>query len=473
MEKDTAVSTFDSLVKQGLCSCIESGCSANGPDCLEQKRFAAAVSGGADSIALVTALAHLVNRENLEVITVNHNIRPAEETCGDADYVEQYAAKLGVNCTRIEIPRGKIEALAKERKTGIEEAARLVRYEAFDSFAKEHNIDYLCLAHNRNDQCETVLMRFLQGSSFKGLQGIPSKRERYIRPLLQIDRSQIEQYLVSQNIEWKTDSTNSDTSLLRNKIRRKIMPLLDSEAQGWKTAVLSASEKAREDEEYLSLQAQNSLEQIEWLQSKEGISFDKEAFLSLPKAIQRRIAFTAIEKTCAKERVPYSFIQSVMQGKTAEAKGIEAVVKDKRIVVRTKSKLATESGFFVIIKEIGVTAAGPWNVEVSKNPQGSGLQLTAKSEVLGREGTIILPQLELPFAFKSRQYGDTIQTAQNGQKSIQKIFEDWHIESSQQTEGYFDRDVVPVIQVFGAEQKNVCVWGSLLGYDNWSVRTSL
>lgn len=483
MENKAFVSTFDSLVKKGLCSCIE---------LKDGMRLGAAVSGGADSIALVTSLEHIVGKENLEVITVNHNIRPAEETCGDADYVEQYAQRLGVKCTRIEIPRGKITSLAKERKTGIEEAARLVRYEAFEQFVNKNNIDYLCLAHNKNDQCETVLMRFLQGSSSKGLQGIPLSRGKYIRPLLQIDRSLIEQYLTEQNIEWKTDSTNYDTAMFRNKIRRTIMPVLDKETEGWKTAVLSAADKARDDEEYFASAVKAALEQIDYDSRAEEVSFDEEKFRSLPKAIQRRIISLAVENSGAKERVPYSFTESIMAKESAtfasskqngsnqqsiriiaEAKGLESFVKDARIVIKPKSKLATESGFFVIIKEIGVTAAGPWTVEVSKPSQENGIQLYAKSEVLGKEGTIVLPQLEFPFAFKSRQCGDTIETAQKSQKPVQKIFEDWHMESSLQTEGYFDRDVIPVIQQLGGKQENVCVWGSLLGYGNWSVRKSL
>ena len=133
-----------------------------GVDLSSGVKIAAAVSGGADSIALLTIL-HRILPENavLKAVTVNHNIRPSEETEGDAEFVQAYSRSLGVECVRIDIPRGRVEEFSTAFDCGTEDAARRLRYEAFERFKADCGVDFICLAHNRNDQLETVLMRFI------------------------------------------------------------------------------------------------------------------------------------------------------------------------------------------------------------------------------------------------------------------------------------------------------------------------
>src|SRR5574344_1151600 len=119
----------------------------------------AAVSGGADSTALLTSLSHLCFKADafLSVVTVDHRIRPDEQSAGDARFVAQYCRTLSesgypVDCTVRPLAKGEVFAEAEKRGGGIEEAARFLRYRVFDSFIAEKNIAYLCLAHNQNDQ---------------------------------------------------------------------------------------------------------------------------------------------------------------------------------------------------------------------------------------------------------------------------------------------------------------------------------
>ena len=233
-----------------------------------------AVSGGADSISLVTALRHILPQEiPLQVITVNHNLRPQEETDGDASYVELYCRSIMVPCTRIEIPRGKIIELASTQEMSVEEAARFLRYESFASFCKEKKISFFCIAHNKNDQVETVFMRFLRGSSV--LAGIPETRAlcegtRILRPLISTTRKEIEQYLAAQNIQFRTDKTNFDPAMFRNFIRTKVAPVIENEIHGWQNAVCLLAEKARDDDEALRALTEQSLGQIDFTQKNKS-----------------------------------------------------------------------------------------------------------------------------------------------------------------------------------------------------------
>ena len=147
------------------------------------KVLGAAVSGGADSVSLLCALAKI--KEGLEggskkelpeagqkakgrpffpkivCVTVDHSIRPEEESSGDAAFVKSLCQKLGVECAVKKIERGAVERLAAQRGKGVEEAARFLRYQKFEGFAKESGAQFICLAHNQNDALETLLMRFL------------------------------------------------------------------------------------------------------------------------------------------------------------------------------------------------------------------------------------------------------------------------------------------------------------------------
>ncbi len=158
------VADFDSKVSEKLSAC---GVTLSSP-C----RIAVAVSGGADSISLLTALFHIMPSDGrLMAVTVNHNLRPEAETSGDAAFVQDYCASLGIRCLRYDIPRGEILDAVRGRGLSLEEAARDARYACFERFMAENSVDFLCLAHNRNDQLETLLMRFLSGGGVESLSG--------------------------------------------------------------------------------------------------------------------------------------------------------------------------------------------------------------------------------------------------------------------------------------------------------------
>lgn len=185
----------------------------------------AAVSGGPDSVCLLHVLYSLSERLNIKIyaVHINHMLRGSES---DAD--EAYVLDL---CSRLKVPLHSrsydIRRISGETGMSLEEAGREVRYKEFNDFADETGSMKIAVAHNRNDQAETVLMHILRGSGLTGLAGMDYKRDRIIRPLLDIDRSEIEEYCRKNNLKPRIDSSNLKSDFTRNRIRLELFPFIN------------------------------------------------------------------------------------------------------------------------------------------------------------------------------------------------------------------------------------------------------
>ncbi|HOP39849.1 MAG TPA: tRNA lysidine(34) synthetase TilS [Geobacteraceae bacterium] len=183
-----------------------------------------AVSGGADSVALLDILASLVKlRLTLIVAHLNHGLR-GEESDADAIFVERLAAQYGVP---VELKRVEVASIARARKLSLEEAGRVARYEWFDRVAAARRACSVALGHHADDQAETFLLRLFRGSGTTGLASMrPRSLERYVRPLLTLTREEIIAYLKRRGLSWRHDSSNDETDFLRNRIRHECLPYL-------------------------------------------------------------------------------------------------------------------------------------------------------------------------------------------------------------------------------------------------------
>lgn len=240
-----------------------------------------ALSGGADSVALLHSLKMLQNELGIELSAchVNHNLR-GEESDGDEAYVRQL-------CQELEVPLKVFSvdvsgSVAKHQS--VEERARELRYQAFDQASEEFG-SMVATAHNACDNTETVLLNLLRGTGLKGLCGIPPVRDRLIRPLLLCARDEIEEYCGENGLKYVTDSTNASTAYTRNKIRLGIMPKLLEinpslhEGVGRMTFALS------EDSRFLEDMARAALEEAK---SGEGV-YSVEKLDPLPDPILHRV----------------------------------------------------------------------------------------------------------------------------------------------------------------------------------------
>jgi tRNA(Ile)-lysidine synthase len=180
------------------------------------------ISGGADSVCLLFILLELQKTLpfTMEAVHVNHLLR--EDAAEDALFVGELCRKQGVKLRFFSV---KVADLAKERGLSIEEAGRECRYECFQEAASAHRKTKIAVAHHQNDCAETVLFNLFRGSGLKGLAGIRPVRDNIIRPLLCCERREIEEYLASRGLSYRSDPSNEEGVFTRNRIRHQLLPL--------------------------------------------------------------------------------------------------------------------------------------------------------------------------------------------------------------------------------------------------------
>lgn len=188
-------------------------------------RVGVAVSGGADSVALLHMLSLIANEYDLTLVILhlNHGIR-GEESDGDEFFVRELGKSMGIptDSEKISVP-----ALREKKGGSLEDICRDERYSFFERMVHKHELNKIALGHTLNDQTETVVMRFLRGSGLEGLKGfLPVRDGIYIRPFVAVTREEIISFLKERNIHFVTDSSNSDNTYLRNRIRNSLVPEL-------------------------------------------------------------------------------------------------------------------------------------------------------------------------------------------------------------------------------------------------------
>src|SRR5712691_7899079 len=234
---------------QSLVSCVQSAIEEQGL-LRAGERVGVAVSGGADSVALLLLLVELRKQLGivLSVVHFNHKLRGR-----DSDADEKSAAKLAEKYgLAFHAGRADIAAKAKSDKANLEDTARRVRYEFFARLVEDGRVDKVAVAHTADDQAETVLAHILRGTGLAGLGGIHPALGHVVRPLLGVRRAELRVYLRSKKQTWREDATNRDTTRMRARIRKKLLPVLEKQFQAAVVEHLATlAELAREDEAFL------------------------------------------------------------------------------------------------------------------------------------------------------------------------------------------------------------------------------
>ena len=215
-----------------------------------------ALSGGADSVFLTHFLLSVKDEYalTLKAAHIEHGIR-GEESRADCEFVERLCRENGIECHILHI---NAPAEAKAAGMGVEEYSRQRRYAFFETV----ECDKIATAHNLSDNIETVLFRIARGTSIKGLQGIPAKRGKIIRPLLDISGEEIRAYLDENGIPYRIDSSNSVNSYSRNRIRNEIIPLLRALNFDLEASVTRLMESAAEDSDFIEAEAQKAFDEV-------------------------------------------------------------------------------------------------------------------------------------------------------------------------------------------------------------------
>lgn len=223
----------------------------------EGKTLTVAISGGADSVALLHVLNSLKShlKFSIDAVHINHCLR-GDESERDQQFTESFCEDLAI---KLMVFRVDITAALADTKIGIEEGARKIRYELLKKHAGENGL--IATAHNLNDLAETLIFNVARGSSIKGISSIPVKRDNIIRPLIQVSRDEILCYLKQNKLEYVTDSTNLTDDYTRNYIRHNIIPSLLNINPSFLKAVSRLTKSAKEISSYLEAEALSLIQQ--------------------------------------------------------------------------------------------------------------------------------------------------------------------------------------------------------------------
>lgn len=347
------------------------------------------VSGGADSVCLLFLLLEYRKRVPFEmmVIHVNHGIRgnAAEE---DAAWVEALCREQGVT---FKLESVDVRELAVREKCSEEDAGRRLRYRTFRKAAEEFGGTKIAVAHNADDRAETMLLHLFRGSGLKGLRGIEPVREdiirraEIVRPVLCLERREIEAYLRERQIPWRTDATNGEDEYTRNRIRHHLLPWAEQEISGRVVShMCGTADILSETEDYLRQQTCKALEDCTVRVSGhcgEGTEINVERFLAYHPAIQKRMILTLAEELSP-------------TGKDISAVHVEEIL---RLFEKEGNRSISLPFGICFRRRYGKVAAGRW--ETAGRP--------GKSEQSGQSGLTDLPE-ELPELEFTRLFGRNI-----------------------------------------------------------------
>ena len=271
------------------------------------------VSGGPDSISMLDILNSIKDEIGFEIYVahINHLIR--EEAIDDEKYVEEYCKKNNIEffAKRIEVLK-----IADTQKIGTEEAGRKARYEFFEEIYSKVGANKIAIAHNKNDKVETIIMHLLRGSGLSGLKGIePIRNNKYIRPLIECERSEIEKYCKENNLNPRIDKTNFENEYTRNKIRNIVIPYIKKEFNPNIIETLDRlSEVATDEGNYIDRQVQKTYNKIFVEKKEKQIILKWKEFNLQEKIIKSRlILYTIKELMGSTEGIEKIHIESIIK----------------------------------------------------------------------------------------------------------------------------------------------------------------
>lgn len=395
----------------------------------------AAVSGGADSMALLCFLLEIQKEFDLSISVchVNHLLR-GEDADGDEQFVRTFCEKHSIP---FYLKRCDVSALAKEKGVGFEECGRDVRYAFFNETACSIGGNAkIATAHNLGDCAETLIFNIARGASPAALSSIAPKRDNIIRPLIRCSREQIEGYLAAIGQDFRTDKTNSDTAYSRNFIRHKVVPLLKEINPAFESAVLNLTELSREQQSFFNEICEKEYAKV----CKNGVLL-KDELSKLNIAVARSI----ITKFCRENNV---VVTKKLTDEVLEALGSESFC-----ISVWGDRVLKCSGGSIEIKKPAKAQKIDFEYDFSLGehtlPDGRRLNIKAinyeEFENLKKNSRNLLKNclscdiIENSFVIRNRKIGDEITLfPRNVTKTLKKLFNESKIEAEK-------RDIIPVL----------------------------
>jgi tRNA(Ile)-lysidine synthase len=410
-------------------------------------RVVAAVSGGSDSVALALLLHELEDRGDVVfagLAHLNHHIRGADADT-DAAFCRALADRLGVAAV---IGDADVPAEAKQHHVSLEVAGRFARQRFFREAVESIKADLVAVAHTRDDQAETVILRLARGAGTSGLAAMAPRRAHIIRPLLDLTRIELQQFLRDRDQEWREDATNRDRAIPRNLIRHDVMPLLRTVNAQADAALARAAEILRGDEEFLESLANVAFIRSVEIDEHERVSIVTSEFLKLPVALARRVGRYALEtanpsRTYGLEDAD-ELHRAVASGTAGNLPGLalERFATKVVLVIRGSLKAGAADSIEMRLDIPGTVAAphGAWTV-TAEGP------LPKPAAVAGDASLAVVDAAALGshLIVRSRRPGDRLHPlGAPGRKKVQDVLVDRKVPRD-------DRDTVPIVTTEAGE----------------------
>ena len=393
-----------------------------------------ALSGGADSCALLDLLSRLPDYNlHLVVAHLNHCLRGAESDA-DEESCREAASRYAVP---FEVRRIDVKEMAAKGRLNLEDAGRLARITFLDEVRSRYGAAAVVLAHHADDQAETVLMRLLRGSGMTGLSGMAYRNARgYVRPLLDVTRSEIEQYLNERGLAWREDASNSDTVYLRNRIRHQLLPLLEGYNPAIRATLAATASVLGDDEALLEELTEQAFG--ESCRIGEGrIDCGVGQLRTLNPALRRRVLRRALKQlTGTLEAVSLCHIEALCDmidserpnARLALPHAVAAVREYDRLVWLPAGDALPGAGFELPI-------AGPGSYPL---PGGGTLVVeatgTTRFPADSRTACFNLAKSPFPWLVRTFRHGDRmVPFGMSGRKKVKDIFIDRKIPLSDRT----------------------------------------
>jgi tRNA(Ile)-lysidine synthase len=407
-------------------------------------RVVVAVSGGADSVALLHVLNSLkgVYGLTLHVGHLEHGMR-GQESLADMQFVEELCRKISIPfSTRSE----DVPGLARAQGLSLEAAARKVRYEFLEGLANDLKATKIATGHNANDQAETLLINLLRGTGMAGLGGIrPAMKDKIIRPLIEAPRGEIEAYIADKGLEFRFDSSNLDERIERNKVRKTLIPLIEKEFNPGIVVSLARSASVFSImNQYFTSQVEDVLKTCS--RTEDGrTTIDLEAFDEVPHALKLFALYSVVRSLEEAEQVvSFDILSAVLNLATRSRSG-------SRVEIGSGITAMKEFGTLVIGRDLELVNRYDVRLEVPGNTSVEAAGCSFETQVLSeRPGTgeiyrsgdtayFDFSEIELPLIARSWREGDKfVPFGLSGTKKVHDIFIDEKVPASR-------RAFVPVV----------------------------
>ncbi len=388
-------------------------------------RILVGCSGGPDSTALLLALHEVGPRRGLGVVAahIDHGIRTAAERDAERAAVERLCCGLGVALTTMAAEPGLLESRARRSHRSLEETARVYRMGCLRAAARAHGCAAIALGHTADDQVETMIMRFFQGSSARGLAGIQPRAGDVIRPLLDCPRAEVVRFLAARGQSTRIDSSNDDRRFLRNRIRADLMPVARRVFPGHRVALRSLSRKMSALAAFV--EAELELRDVWRAEGPRRFSAGADELFALPLALRTESLYRVLDRvTAVRNRLPYRAIRGLLESRPAHLEGgvsfagARISLEAGRFLVGPHIVCPDKTGYFTLVAGPGTSHAGSYRLRL----RGKVAQPGRRSRSVGIEGPGVRP----PVIVRSRRRGDRLHTAA-GAKSLKKLLNQWGV----------------------------------------------